>query len=304
MKQTITETVPKPEKQVKREVRARAAIVPHLPKPDLIELQYEDLGRLNLDSYQRIKIGSAVEKIARSLEAGGQTPPIVLNRRKDGTDWIVDGQQRWWAAVQTKRPIWANVYALHRTMDGLSEMEAEEALFSIYNDVCRLSPDTTVNAWPGPVGVAIREWAVKEGSPYFNKIGLGRGGGKVYSAALLARAMCVVMHPARTIGLGNIRRILELADAAYVHEGNNERAEAIIRLIPLIFPPMTRARTIPVLAVAVVAQRRWKEGVQRHFPREPVWSRLRQLNWATLAPTLSTQNMPTIINAIEKRWRI
>lgn len=303
----MSEVVKRPERIIKREVNAKAAIVPHFPNPMLIELSYEDLGRLTIDeSYQRIKIGVAVAKIYRTLQAGGSTPPIALNRRRDGRLFIVDGQQRWWGAIEAKRGLCANVYELWRTAEaeGISEQEAEKALFTVLNDTYRLSADSVMNAWPGPVATVIREWATKEGSPYFAKVSFGRGGAVSYSAALLARALAIVMHPAPSAGDGNIRRVLELADAAYEDRPNAERADAILRLIPLVFPPSSRARTNPVKALAIVARKRWAEGVGRRFPPETVWTRLRQLNWGTLAPTLSTQNMPSIIAAIERRWRV
>lgn len=281
----------------------RPTLVLDLPDPQLVTMQYANLGELCIPmEYQREIIRPWVFELADVLAAGGKCPPIAVNVRPDGRRVVVDGQQRMWAHMQASMPMQALVYHLPEPV-----LDNEKKLYQILNSHVLQSGDNIVNSWVGPVAALVRHWVNLKGSPYFQHTSIGKRGGMAYSAAILARSVvCVVVSAAGA--RGGIRRVLDRGEA-FFHGANghgdvlHEKAEAVLRLLPLVFPPGDRIRLEPALAVSDVARERWGKGVTGKFPKPQEQQRMRQINWAMLAPGYSARHFPTLRKAVEDRWR-
>ena len=295
------ERVVRPErsKAIKRTPAASAMIPMELPKGKLITLTYADFSRLAIDErYQRIKITDWVAKLETIILAKGDTPPMVLAEREDEYQWyIVDGQQRYWAHVQTQTGTTALLYPMH----GVDE---ERGFYHMLNYHRTISGDNVVKSWPGESGGIIRKWSGMPGSPYIGLISFGEKRGKGhYSAAILARAICAVVTPQPSVALGGLRRLLAQADADLNMTHGRERTDALLRLIALVFPPRSRLPVRVAVIFGRVAQRRWKDGVEGQFPSPASQARLRAVNWETIVPSTDPKYDVVIEKAIETRWK-
>jgi hypothetical protein len=283
----------------KRSPAASAMIPMTLPEPKLITVPYADFSKLAIDeSYQRIKISDWVSKLIMMIRADGDTPPIVLNERPGDKNWyIVDGQQRYWSHVETQTGTKALLYKL-------KDLEEERKLYHILNYHRAINGDNVVKAWPGETGKIIRDWATLNGSPYWGNVSFdtNRSAAK-YSAATLARAICAVVTPQPSVALGGLRRLLAQSDADMHLPGARERVEALMRLIPLVFPPRARLSMRVAVIFGRVAQQKWRYGVTGKFPSPAAQNKLRAVNWATLVPSTEPKYDIVIEKAIETRWK-
>jgi hypothetical protein len=269
------------------------------PDPVPLHIPYSELGTLIIpQEYQREQIKGWVFELARVLMAGGKCPAPFINERPDGRRVIVDGQQRWWAHMQAGLGMNTMLYRLSPPV-----LENEKKLYQIANYHVLQLGDNIVSSWPGPIAVLLRHWIGLSGSPYHGRTSLGRRGGAAYSASILARSICAMLTTSGG-ALGNIRRVLDRADAALgASPGAEERADAVLRLLPLIFTPEDRVRLVCALAVSNVARDRWATAVTGHFPKPKEQQRIRQINWPLLAPGYGLRHLPTLQKAVDDRWR-
>ncbi len=297
------ERVPRPARSPtppKRTPAVSAMIPLELPEPKLVELPYGEFARLLIDeSYQRLKITSWVESLVSIIKADGDTPPLVLAERPGDRHWyIVDGQQRYWAHVQTTTGTRGLLYRF-------DSVEDERKYYHILNYHRPISGDNVVKSWPGETGQIIRKWASLAGSPYQGNVAFDHSGHQNrYSAAILARAVCAVVCPSPSLPLTGLRRLLAQTDADLkIVAGSRERVDALMRLVALVFPPRSRLHMRVAVIFGRVAQRKWTPAVTGRFPSPASQTRLRGVNWATLVPDTNPKYDIVIEKAIEARWR-
>lgn len=269
-------------------------ILPDLGVGQLVTLSVADLRKLNVDDrYQRIRITTMVSRLMHVIQNGGIiADPITVVRRADGSLWIVDGQQRWWAHIELERPLRALIF-------DVKDFEQERRLFLVMNTKVNVNADTIVKAWPGPTGQLLRALDV-EGSAYFGHINWGYANGRPYGAGILARA--VLAAAANMAHAGVIGDILMRADVALAESAAAARAAGLLKLIPLVWQPHPRARVrlLSALALAHVAFERWGAGVT--FPPPRVYRALERVKWDSKVPSYAAQYLPVLETIIRKRW--
>lgn len=272
--------------------KAVPLVLKDLGKPRFQVLAPEDLAGIGVDErYQRAQITSECHRIVHALKSGGSVPAaITLSKRQDGSLWVVDGQQRWWACLDCHHPLPALIYEI-------SEWDVERDLFNILNDHVALNAESIVHAHSGPTAAMIREAADKPGHALCGHVGFGRRSGP-YSSPLLARGML-----ASATGItptGNIKQVLARCDYAVQTLAGAERAQAYLRLIPLIFPSTTTLRFLAAIAIGKVAHERWREHVA--IPSPKVYERLKRVNWDTIVPSRELRQLMVMEDYIKKRW--
>ena len=96
--------------------------------------------------YQRARTSKAGE-IAVALKAGGDCPdPVWVSRRDDGTEWIVDGLQRYLGHWDAARALVADVYRV-------KDVATEEMIFHILNARKPLNASHVAMTWPCASGL-------------------------------------------------------------------------------------------------------------------------------------------------------
>lgn len=261
----------------------------------LVIFQPHELKKLNVDErYQRIRIGREVNSLIHVLKDGGVIPdPISVAKRPDGTLWILDGQQRFWAHYECERPLQAMVY-------DVADIRTEMNLFQILNARIKLSGDTLVKSWTGPIGDLIREWCIsRPGSPFFAQTNFGQNSQFPYSAGLLARG--ILASAAGVLSVGAIQNVLARGDFALREAEARARADAYMRLVPLVFPATMRMKFLPAIAIGRVAYARWS--VDTTFPSPTIYEKLKKINWDAVAPTHSARYCKLLEDEILKRWK-
>ena len=115
-------------------------------------------GHMNVDErYQRTRVTPVVNELTHVLKGGGVVPdPIHVAERPDGTLWILDGQQRYWAHSDCHLPLRAYVHSV-------ATLEQEKAMFLILNNRMKVRGDVTVKSWPGISGPLILKLGTEPG---------------------------------------------------------------------------------------------------------------------------------------------
>lgn len=263
----------------------------------LSTFQPTDFTRFGVDErYQRVRITTAVNDLIHVIKGGGAiVDPITVVERRDGSLWIVDGQQRFWAHDECKVPLTALVYRI-------DDFENEKRLFLVMNKRVTVNAETIVKAWGGASAAMIREWADKPGSPYRGQVNFGNNSHAPYAATILVRGLLAVS--AGIIPVGSIISTLTRCDYALREVPSApQRAEAYLRLVPLVFPPQARLRYLPGIALGRVAARRWTPTVNGQFPGPTTYERLKRVNWDVLVPSPAMRFLSLIEGEIEKRWK-
>lgn len=270
-------------------------VIRDVPVPIRMALTLADMRNVNVDErYQRLRITDEVNRLIHVLKAGGLIPdPISLARRTDGSFWILDGQQRFLAYWECDLAIpAADVY-------DVTTLEQEMQLFQVFNSRVGVNSETLVKSWVGPIGVLIRTWA--EQPEYKGRVSFGKTGSSLaYSSTILVRG--ALAAAAGVMPTGSIKTVMARADAALKDPMAVQRADAYLRLLPLVFPPDNgRVKMIPAVALGRVSARRWATDVR--MPLASVYERLKKLRWDSLAPTHAAQFTQLLETAIEKIWK-
>lgn len=272
--------------------KASPLVLRDLGRPRFVVLEPNDLTKLNIDErYQRAQITTECHRIVHALKSGGSVPAaIAVAKRGDGSMWIVDGQQRWWACLDCQHPLPALIY-------DISNWDVERDLFNVLNDHIALNAESVVHAHSGPTAAMIREAADKPGHALCGHVGFRRRS-RPYSAPLLARGIL-----AAATGLtpsGNIKQVLARSDFALQEVLSVERAQSYLTLIPLIFPATTTLRFLAAIAIGKVAHERWAERATIPSPR--VYERLKRVNWETVTPTRELRQLTVMEDHVRRRW--
>jgi ParB-like nuclease domain len=253
---------------------------------------------LNIDeAYQRVRITGWVNDLIHTIKAGGTIPaPISIAERPDGALYIVDGQQRFWAASECETSLEATIYKVPdpRTDD----YATEKKLFYILNRNRALSAIKRVGAWAGQVTTIIRR--VVEAGGYPHPVDMNSPGATTYSAPNLVRGVVAVLAPAASNAFGGIDAVLRYSETLLATKDAQQRAQMFLLLVPRVFPHPAQARMLAVIALGRVAFQRWADGVTEVDPT--TINRMRRMNVLTYAPTWSVKFLPLVEGAFAQRW--
>jgi hypothetical protein len=261
-------------------------------------LTLKEMDELQLGPYQRLKIGNWVNVLIHVLMAGGEIPqPITVSQRPDGSRYIVDGQQRYWACVEAKHPCPAMIYEV-----GGDFLRVEEMAFIILNHNKAVRSNYIVHAWPGEVGDLIRKAGESPQSPLFNRVMFGSNNkSRVVEASVLTRSICFLLSEGEVHG--SIHAALGTADTLLRLRPQGRRmAEAFFQLLGNVFVK-GRCYHHVVAAFAVAARRRWDTFADPHQPTAKELASLRRVNWRTAAPSAEVKYRSMLVELILNRWK-
>lgn len=276
---------------------AQPIVLDRLGKGSYEVLPVRDLDGLQIDErYQRCRVTDWVNTLTHVLLSGGNIPaPGVLSQRPDGSRWIVDGQQRYWASIEAKKPMPFIVYKL-----GPDFLEIEQKLFAVLNDHRAVKSDFQVRAWTGEIGEIVRKFEEVEDSPLHRKINLGNTTGRpVYASTLVKCAVwCLNGH-----GSGNIQNWMSTADALLKRPGAKVKVEALFTLLANVLVIGSSGRMYHHVArgFALAAHDLWSEKVESPGARS--LNALRRTNWERMVPSAESKYVPVLVSEIKKRWR-
>lgn len=263
-------------------------------------IQPSDFSRIGIDNrYQRQRITTQVNGLVTVLMSGGQIPdPVDIAERPDGSWWLIDGQQRFLAHSETRKPLKAHIHMV-------DNIDSEIMLFFALNSRYKLTPRNVLRGWPGPTGDLIRRLNTSEKSPLKGMIDLGDNSKLPIDGASLAKAILMVLTgvwPSGDTATGMLPR----TDAALRVPGASVWAEAYVHLLSAVFGPSTgrggyRVRVLPMMALAEVAHEKYVQAGRPIFPSST--ARLRQVNWNTVVPTHALKYLHIIEDRIKKLWR-
>lgn len=282
---------------------AKPLILTDLPKSQSRTISPAQLDELRIDDkYQRLKVGPWVNMLIHVLLAGGDFPaPAVLSRRPDGSLYIVDGQQRYWAAVETKQPLPVSIYEF-----GPNFLEIEMKLFQILNAKHSIRADYIVHGWPGEAGDFMRKLGESPSSSLYGRINFSNNTQRTFGASTLLKALTMVLREKAGAqahgGSGHIQNWCGQADELLRRPGNHTKAEAAARLLGEVFGPGKGSRLLHHVAraFAAVMGQRWRDGVV--YPSARTIASLRRTNWATVVPSGEAKYIPVVINTVERKW--
>lgn len=262
-------------------------------------IQPKEFDRLNIDveAYQRSKILPEVNSLVHVLLSGGEIPdPIDVAERPDGSWWIVDGQQRFYAHFEAAKPLRA---LIHKVVD----VNAEARLFVALNSRRKLGPRTLVKGWPGVTGDFVRRMNTSEKSPMKGMIDLTHNSKLPLDATTLVKGILALTTGGYKTGdMATV--VLPRTDAALSVPGMTAWAEEFVRLVAGVFgmqPNAGRVRYLPVIALALVAHKKWSAAGRPAFPKS--LTRLQKVNWDTIVPTHAQQFLPLLMDKIEAKWK-
>lgn len=252
---------------------------------------------LRIDTrYQRDEVTNEVNDLIVVLKKGGVIPdPISVAERKygDRKRYIVDGQQRWWAHVDTGTPIQAIIYHVN-------SFEDEVALFHALNTVTRVTPETRLRSLPGPAGEALRKLNEQQGSALYQKITFTPGGGQ-FGAMIVLRGMTALLSNTKTNG--GLDRVAPVFDRYY--RMNPKVAEKMVEyyttLIGLVFEDQ-RLNSVAAVALGRMAYAAFLHGGE--LPSGQQLRRLKSLKWEGLSPTHAMKWLPTVVAAVQDIWPV
>jgi hypothetical protein len=247
--------------------------------------------------YQRGQNTGQINEIQTAISLGGYIPdPIVLSER-GGKLWIVEGQQRAEASRRAGKDVLARVFHC-------ASIEDERTLFLAFDAKKKVSADVIVAGHPGFISRLMVSENEREDSLIRHHIDFGRHGGRRFGATPLARALARV-----AVGETHFGRAVKWLDRVDAQVQSNEaakmRARRFLDLVMLVWgvtPANTRVRTLWVESLAVVAQRRWRNGTP--MPTSRMAGSIRRLDWGTIAPAHRMRFMQNVVGEIELKWKV
>ena len=269
-------------------------VLTDLGKPEFKVFSVRELDRLNVDElYQRIKITPWVNTLAAILLAGGEIPGVaVIARRPNGSLWIVDGQQRFWACSEAKQPLKCLVYDVPDEADRTTERKMFEAL----NATVLVKAEHIVKASASKTAQLIREANDEESSAMLGRVYF-RGNGTGFSASVLARGISTLLG-----GQIKTRINVALSSADYYLEqpGSKGRVLAYLELCGKVCKEGRRQTLLEAIALAKVARERWNGRID--LPSEKEITGLARINFESLCPGHALKWLPLATAAIQERW--
>lgn len=259
--------------------------------------------------YQRDRIGPKVNELIEVIQSGGVIPdPITLCKRRWSEDgqvrasdklWLIDGQQRFFAAMETETTIEALIYES-------DSLEAERNFFLAMNNSRIVNANVTVKAWPGPITILLKAVESNPDHPLYGRVEWSRTGGEHIGAAVLVRGLVAV-----TTGVfygGDIQKMLSRADTAIQKDSAAKaRATQFCRLIAHVFP-RGYAPILAVSALGIVASRRWAQVKYNDpallpLPTTAQMDRMSRINWLAEVPSSAIRFRPVLEQMIDRAWR-
>jgi hypothetical protein len=247
--------------------------------------------------YQRVRISEWVNDLIHTIKSGGSIPdPIAIAERPDGSLWIVDGQQRFWAATECGISLEATIYKVPdpRTDD----YATEKKLFYVLNRTRGLSSIKRVGAWAGHVTTIIKR-VIATGA-YPHAVDLNNPGASSYSAPNLVRGIVGLLSPAASNAFHGIDAVLGHSETLLTSKDSQQKAQAFLLLVPRVYPHPQAARMLAVIALARVAADRWRERIVE--VDATTINNLRRMNVGAYAPTWSAKFLPLLESAYGARW--
>lgn len=285
-----------------RHRKARLTVVKKRPLPELIvrgvrvgpvvKLTYAEIRTLLIGEYQRAEIAMKVNRLIHDIQVGtGILRPISVAVRPDKSRYIVDGQQRYWAAWNCEIGLDAQLY-------DVENVEAERALFLKLNDAVKLQASTKVKSWPGSAGALMRRLADDEQSPLRSEVGFT--GSAKYPASSLVFGL-VALVTGGTEYSANIERALNQLDVASRDRGPQAMwrlAQQFTSLLKQVFA-FQRAPQMAYLALGLTCHGKWGAFAGAR-PTARELAMLQKLNWTRWH---SRADIKWLVAEILRRWR-
>ena len=265
-----------------------------------VKLSVKELMDLRIDTrYQREEVTNEVNTFIVILKRGGMFPdPISVVERKYGDHqrYIVDGQQRWWAHVDTATPILASIYHVHT-------FEEEVSLFHALNTQSRVSAENRLRSLPGSLGDTIRRLKESESSPLYHKIADKTAGNARISGVILARGL--VSAITNTSGVGALDVLSPRFERYYKqHPKMADRfADAFAQLISIVFAEQRLTYTASI-AFGRVAYAAWTKSGEPRLPSDSQLNRLSRVDWGGLIPGSGAKWLPIVLEKIHSIWPV
>lgn len=262
-----------------------------------------ELDLLNIDTeYQRHEIRAHVNNLIATIEAGGLIPdPISVARRKDGSFWIVDGQQRYWAHWHCEKPIRAEVYAV-------DDINGERQLFSVLNSQVRPNVNIRAMAWAGSGGGTLRWMNQSDASPLRGELQ-----GRKYRAGVIARGLLAALGGGPEGGAtasNKIEKVMQTLDHAVERSPTRvlKVAEQYSLVLRDLFDEHSRpVRTVQAISIGLLCYAHWKDVPLRNAWERPTGrslNNIRRLNWDNAAPSNALRWAPAIAGELLRRWPV
>jgi hypothetical protein len=280
--------------------RGQPLIVPQTVKRfGMFTLSADELMELRIDTrYQREEVTNEVNALIVVLKKGGMIPdPISVVERKYGDKkrYIVDGQQRWWAHVDTSTPIAAVIYHV-------SSYEDEVALFHALNTQSRVSPETRLRSLPGPAGDTLRRLNTDPESPLFGKISFADRGPMKFGAMVILRGMVALIANVKPVG--GLDRVTPTFDRVYKQDPKmaTRMVDQYAWLLSQVFED-DRVRAVAAVALGKMVYAAYvNHGGE--MPNAQILRKLKSFRWERYCPTPGLQWLPTVVAAAQEVWPI
>jgi hypothetical protein len=280
--------------------RGQPLIVPQTVKRfGMFTLNADEIMELRVDTrYQREEVTNEVNALIVVLKKGGMIPdPISVAERKygDRKRYIVDGQQRWWAHVDTSTPLAAVIYHV-------SSYDDEVALFHALNSQVRVSPETRLRSLPGPAGDTLRRLSGDTTSPLFGKISFADRGPMKFGAMVILRGMTALIANIKPVG--GLDRVSPSFDRVY--KQNPRLADRMIDqyawLLSQVFED-DRVRSVAAVALGRMLYAAYANH-GGEMPTVQALRKLKSLKWERFCPTPGLQWLPTVVAAAQEIWPV
>jgi hypothetical protein len=250
------------------------------------------------ERYQRAELKPKVHELIAILEKDGSVPdPIWVAKRPDGTLWIVDGQQRYWAHWHVGKALRARIHAVE-------SWETERQIFHILNDRKTIDAAHRALTWPGSGGDIVRWMQTNNRSALAGALG-ERTHSRV-PASTIAKTILVALTG--TDSGWPIAGVMKKLD---VTVGNNpKRAQRTAELLAAIIAGVFRDKKVPALAARAIGRACWDVWHEKRLnqawptPSQAEISKLRRVNWRALTPGQDHRYLPVVIEEIRNRWKI
>jgi hypothetical protein len=265
------------------------------------KLTYKQLLDLKIDpTYQREEVTPKVNELIHVIRSGGMIPdPISVAIRTDGSRYIVDGQQRWWASVDCETPLEAKLFKV-------ASYEAEVTLFNVLNNNAVLGSRVRVRAWPGTAGDVLRR--LNEGSsPLAGRINFKADSSVAFPAVAVLRGLTAALTG--TMATGGSQKSLQQFDFHYDKNPVWSRAvcDAYAEIAASIFDDGSHVmRSLVAVALGRVCYERWVDANPKQplpMPSVGALAKLRKVDWGKLVPSASTKWLPVLENEFTSVWR-
>lgn len=299
-RQRLTESDAVMQAALTRRLRQQVLVTGVKIAPIVTKIDPADFGLLHIDEgYQRARVGQEVNDLIAVIHQGGQIADAIhVSERPDGTLWIVDGQQRFWAHRDTNTAIKALIHKV-------DNREAEIRLFIALNSRRKLGARQVVRGWPGPFGDWLRFQNESDKSPLKGMIDFGSHHQRPFDATALLRAVTALLTGITATG-DTATAALPRVDTAMKLTHAHAWCDAYVQLLASIFGQNAgkagrRVRQMPMVALALVAHRKFTAAGRPVFPSST--SRLRNVNWDVQTPSNARQYLPLLEKKIEHLWK-